>query len=514
MTRGERQCAFIEKYCRVPEGDLAGQRIKLADFQSKFILDVYDNPAGTSRAYLSMGRKNAKTALIAALLNGHIAGPEAVQNSQIVSGARSREQASQVWNYAAKMVRQSPELSKLIREVPSSKKLIGLAKNVEYRALSADGTTNHGLSPALAILDEVGQVRGPYDDFVEAITTSQGAYDDALMIAISTQAADDGDMFSIWLDDALEGNDPHTICHLYTAPEDCELDDPEAWAAANPALGLFLSHKRMVRDAEMAKRMPTGENSFRWLHLNQRISADSPFIGKSVWNEADIEPEPFGDRPVFGGLDLAQRNDMTALVFLAGDDEADIESHFWLPSHEIGERSKADRAPYDIWAETGALHLSDGTSVNYREVAEQIIYARDNYNLKSVAYDPNMSQALWPCLEDLGMSTEEREALFHKVNQSYAGMSPGIDEFQSLLRDGKVRHGGHEVLEWHARNAVLIRGRVSDQFLLAKPKGAPHRRIDGIVACCMAAGRRAEMLEDFIEESTPWDNDPDFRLAL
>ena len=130
MTRGEQVCKFVEAFCPVPEGKLVGQPLKLMAFQRKFILDVYDNPKGTSRAYLSVGRKNGKSALIAAILLAHIVGPEARQNSQIISGARSREQASLVFKLAEKMVRLSPRLSQLIKIVPSQKSLVGLPMNV------------------------------------------------------------------------------------------------------------------------------------------------------------------------------------------------------------------------------------------------------------------------------------------------------------------------------------------------------------------------------------------------
>ncbi len=102
-TRGEKVCQFIERYCLIPEGSKVGQPIKLLDFQRKFVLDVYDNPAGTSRAYLSVARKNGKSALIAAIVLANLVGPEAKQNSQIISGARSRDQASLVFKLAAKM---------------------------------------------------------------------------------------------------------------------------------------------------------------------------------------------------------------------------------------------------------------------------------------------------------------------------------------------------------------------------------------------------------------------------
>jgi phage terminase large subunit-like protein len=96
-------CQFIERYCLIPEGSKVGQPIKLLDFQRKFVLDVYDNPAGRSRAYLSVARKNGKSALIAAIVLAHLVGPEAQQNSQIISGARSRDQASLVFKLAEKM---------------------------------------------------------------------------------------------------------------------------------------------------------------------------------------------------------------------------------------------------------------------------------------------------------------------------------------------------------------------------------------------------------------------------
>jgi phage terminase large subunit-like protein len=112
-TRGEKVCQFIERYFLIPEGSKVGQPIKLLDFQRKFVLDVYDNLTGTSRAYLSVARKNGKSAFIAAIVLAHLVGPEAKRNSQIISGARSRDQASLVFKLAEKMVRLSDELTKI-----------------------------------------------------------------------------------------------------------------------------------------------------------------------------------------------------------------------------------------------------------------------------------------------------------------------------------------------------------------------------------------------------------------
>src|SRR5690606_24893495 len=289
MTRAEAVIEFVHRYCVTPEGAAVGTPLVLADFQRDFIRAVYDNPAGTRRALLSVARKSGKSTLIAALLLAHLIGPEAKLNAQLVSGAMSRDQAALVFRAASQMVALNPKLAKLVRIVPSGKRLIGLPLNTEYRALAAEGKTAHGLSPVLAILDEIGQVRGPQSDFVDAITTSQGAHEHPLLIAISTQAASDADLLSVWIDDAKTSGDSRTVCRVYEAPADCDLMDEAAWQAANPALRKFRSMDDVRELAAQAVRMPSAANTFRNLILNQRVSLDSPFVSPDVWQANSAE---------------------------------------------------------------------------------------------------------------------------------------------------------------------------------------------------------------------------------
>lgn len=386
-TRGERVIEFIHRYLRVPEGAKVGQPIVLAGFQKKFILEVYDNPKGTKEAYLSIGRKNGKSALIACLLLAHIAGPEARLNSQIVSGARSRDQAALVFKLAAKMVQLSPELSQLVRIVPSGKSLIGLALNVEYRAIAADGTTAHGLSPVLAILDEVGQVKGPQDDFVDAITTAQGAHEDPLLIAISTQAPSDGDLFSIWIDDAKASQDPHIVCHVYTAPEGCDVLDEAAWLASNPALGLFRSRKDLEEQAKKAKRMPSAQNTFRVLVLNQRVNMNSPLIGRDDWLGRAGDAALEDGEPIYLALDLSAKTDLTALVGVSAEGASRVQSWFWKPEDLLEDQERADRVPYRQWVNEGWIEAAPGRIISPRLVAERIAELCERYEVRGMAYD-------------------------------------------------------------------------------------------------------------------------------
>ena len=83
----------------------------LREWQRREIRRIYDNPAGTRRAIVSFGRKNAKSTLAAFLLLLHLCGPEAKANSQLFSAAQSLDQAGIVFNLAAKIVKMSPVLN-------------------------------------------------------------------------------------------------------------------------------------------------------------------------------------------------------------------------------------------------------------------------------------------------------------------------------------------------------------------------------------------------------------------
>lgn len=456
--------------------------MKLAEFQKKFIRDIYDNEHKTRRAYLSISRKNGKTGLIAALVLTHLVGPESKRNSQIISGARSREQASLVFKLASKIIHQSPELNKVVKVIPSNKTLIGLPRNVEYKAIAAEGSTSQGLSPVLAILDEVGQVRGPQDDFVDAITTSQGAHDEPLLIAISTQAPNDGDLFSIWLDDAKSSKDKHIVSHVYEAPKDCDLLDEEAWKDANPALGIFRSYEDLREQAIQAERMPSSENAFRNLCLNQRVEANNPFISKAVWLENGDEPDTMVSKKIYGGLDLSSVSDLTALMLVSED--GDVESTFWLPADGLIDKSKNDRVPYDIWNGQGHLLTTPGRAIEYEYIADYLRGIFDSYNIEKMAFDRYNMKFLRPWLEKVGFSDDELEK-FVEFGQGFVSMSPAIRELESKLLQKKLKHGNHPVLTMCAANATIIMDPAGNRkFTKTKSTG----RIDGMVALAMAVG--------------------------
>lgn len=502
MTTGDRVIAFIERYCIVPEGKLVGQPIKLEAFQKRFIREVYDNPKGTRRGILSIARKNGKSAVIASLVLAHLVGPVARQNAQIVSGARSRDQAALVFNLAWKMCQLSADLNKLVRVVPSGKRLIGLTMNTEYRALAAEGKTAHGLSPVVVILDELGQVKGSHDPFVEALETAQGAYDDGLQLVISTQAPTDADMLSLWIDDAIRSEDPHTVCHVYAAEEDADLGDPEQWARANPALGAFRSRVELEQAAEKAARMPSFENSFRNLYLNQRVNMVAAFVSPGVWKAGNGAPGEFSGA-VYGGLDLSATTDLTALVLTCRvDGIVHVRPYFWMPQESVSEASRRDKAPYDVWVREGLLRTTPGRVIDYDHVARDIGDICSGLSIAKIGFDrwrmDRMQQALARQGVDLPLEP---------FGQGYMSMSPALDALEADLLKETLRHGGHPVLAMCAANAVAVSDPAGNRKL---DKHKATGRIDGLVALAMAEGVEA-MMQEAIPVS-PWD-DPNFSLV-
>lgn len=490
MSRGQRVIDFIHRYCVVPEGKLVGQPMRLEPFQQRFIKEVYDNPAGTRRGILSIARKNGKSGLIAAMVLAHIVGPEARLNAQIVSGARSRDQAALVFNLAWKMTQLSPDLAKLVRVIPSNKRLIGLPMNVEYKALAAEGKTAHGLSPVVVILDELGQVRGPHDPFVEALETAQGAYDDGLQLVISTQAPTDADMLSLWIDDAIRSEDPHTVCHVYSADEEYDLADPKAWADANPALDSFRSRVELAQAAEKAARMPSFENSFRNLYLNQRINMVAAFVSPAVWKAGNAAPddEAFLAGPVYGGLDLSATTDLTALVLTARlDGQLHVRPYFWMPQDSVVEASRRDRAPYDVWVREGLLRTTPGKVIDYAFVARDIGVLTADLPVAKIGFDRWRMDRMQLALDAAGVALP-----LEPFGQGFVSMSPALDALEADLLQERVRHGGHPVLAMCAANAVALPDPAGNRKL---DKSKATGRIDGLVALAMAEGVEGQSTE-------------------
>jgi phage terminase large subunit-like protein len=434
-----------------------------------------------------MARKNAKTAFSAFLLLLHLCGPEAKANSQLYSAAQSRDQAAILFNLAAKVVRMSPDLSEKIIVRDTAKQLYCPGLGTLYRALSAEASTAYGLSPVFVVHDELGQVRGPRSELYEALETACAAQESPLSIIISTQAPADADLLSVLIDDAKTGRDQRTKLVLYSADESLDPFSDEAIRAANPHFDAFMNQREVRDQAESARRMPSAENGYRNLILNQRVNMVNPFISREVWESCSGRGGEFvGD--VFLGLDLSVRQDLTALIAVGKDADGfwSVQCHFFTPLNGLDERARRDRTPYDLWVKQGWLTATPGSTVDYELVAGKMLELSDEYHVVKVAFDRYRIKELEGCLSRMG-----RELPLEPFGQGFVSMAPALDALEAELLNGRIRHGGHPVLRMCAVNAVVTKDPAGNRKL---DKSKATGRIDGMVALSMAMAIAAQAL--------------------
>jgi phage terminase large subunit-like protein len=363
--------------------------------------------------------------------------------------------------------------------------LFAPSTGVRYRALSADATTAHGLSPSLAIHDELGQVRGPRSELFEAIETGMAAQQSPLSIIISTQAPTDADLLSVLIDDARKGGSHRTRLFLFAADADDDPWEEATWRKANPAIDDFQSLAEMRDLAATAQRLPALEASFRNLNLNQRVSPEGNFVSPEVWARNGAEPDfsVFDTSPVAVGADLSATQDLTAVVAVARSAGIwHVWPWFFLPGEGLAERARRDRVPYDLWADQGHLIPIPGAhSIDEDFIAKFLAPIFGCLKITAVAYDRWQFESLrkafvrvkceLPFLEDFG--------------QGFKTMTPALKALEVGLLGGQMRHGNHPVLTMCAANVRVV---IDDAGNRKLTKARSTGRIDGIVALTMAIG--------------------------
>jgi len=497
--RARRVVQFIERLI-VPSGLGAGGPLRLRPWQQAFFRDVYEPKQRNGRrvvrrAVLSVGRKNGKSALTAALVLAHLVGPEAIRNGEIYSAATEREQAAIVFKIAAQMVRADRELLALIKIVDSTKTMVCMHNGSVYRAISAEAGTKHGLNPSVVIYDELAQARNR--DLYDVLDTAMGARDEPLFVVISTQSNDPQHILSQLIDDGLSATDPTTVTHLYAAPDDADPWDETVWPLANPALDDFRSLEDMRAQAARAQRMPSFEAPFRNLYLNQRIDAKSPLIPRAEWVACQAEgPLLRLGETVYLGLDLSATTDLTALVAVSAEDGERVAAWFWKPGDLVKQHADRDRAPYVDWQQAGWIEAPPGRAVDYGFVAKRIAEIAADYEVQALAYDRWRIEALLRELAAIGVDAfvdakdDARTGALRLVpwGQGWRDMAPAIDALEISVLERRFQHPGNPVLTFCFANAVSITDASGNRKL---DKSATRFRIDGAVAAAMAIGCKA-----------------------
>lgn len=132
-----------------------------------------------------------------------------------------------------------------------AREYIRLKNGQELRFVTRSRSAIRGFSADALILDEA-QILD--DTQWEAIlyTVSARPNHQIWLMGTPPQSLDDGIVFNRFRERGIAGKDTRAAWCEWSAPPDCDLDDPLAWAAANPALGGRVTHGTVADERAVA----------------------------------------------------------------------------------------------------------------------------------------------------------------------------------------------------------------------------------------------------------------------
>lgn len=496
---------FDRMLCHI-EGPLAGQPFVLQPWQRDIVRNLFgwrapDGSRQYRKLYLEVPRGNGKSTFAAGLALLLLTA-DGERSAKIYSAAADKEQAAIVFKSAEQMAAASPLLAKRVRTY-RNRLMEYPATASEYKALSADAFTKHGLNPHGVIFDELHAQ--PNRELYDVLNTAMGKRRQPLFVMITTAGYDRNSI--CWEQHeyaraVLNGEitDPTYLARIYAAAPDDDWTEPATWARANPNYGVSVNEEFLRRECHAALASPAYQNTFRRLYLNEWTAQQDRWIDMTAWDACNSELPDLSGRTCYAGLDLASTTDIAALVLVFPPERANepvyVLPWFWVPAESMQERERRDRVPYSTWVRQGLVEATPGNVIDYVYIRQRINELAQTYEIREVAYDPwNATQLSQELLGDGLMMVEMR--------QGFASLSGPSKELLRLVLAGNLVHGGNPVLRWMA-DGVSAR---QDAAGNVKPdKAKSSNRIDGIVATVMALGR---MVVNAGSEAGSMYDDPD-----
>jgi len=485
----DRVVAFIENHIRHLKGEWGGQKFILEPFQKKIVRDLFGwkyretNLRRFRTAYICLPRKNGKSTLISAIaLYMTIADGEPSAETYVC--AFDRSQAGIIFEVASGMVRSDAQLNKHMTVFKNS--IIHEKSNSSFKALSSEASSKYGYNSSCVIMDEAFTQKD--SSLWDALTTSVASRRQPMNICITT-AGFNRESFCFKLEEYGRKVSEQIIedSSFYYVKYHCDLEtdwtSEEALRMANPGLESgVVKLDYLKREQEKAVKLPSYENTFRMLHLNQWMSSSSKWLSDQQWMACDKGPinlEDFRGRKCYAGLDLASVRDISAFVLLIPeDDRFTVIPYFFAPKENAFIRSRRDQVDYIGWEKEGLMELTEGDVTDYNYIKRKIKEVASIVNIKEIAYDRWNSSML------VNELTEEGLPMI-PYGQGFLSMSAPTKELEKMVLGKQVNHAGNKVLRWMCSNLAMK----TDPAGNIKPdKSKSTEKIDGMVSLVMALG--------------------------
>jgi phage terminase large subunit-like protein len=192
----------------------------------------------------------------------------------------------------------------------------------------------------------------------------------------------------------------------------------------------------------------------------------------------------------FGGYDGGRTHDFSAWVLLSEPDADgfhDVIPFYWIPGDTMEAREKEDRTTYRNWRSKNYLFTTEGNSISVPDIKDFILQTHFKLDIHETYYDPALFSG-----EMFSSLSENFPGKFVPFGQTIMNLSPPTKLLEGLVRKGKLRHGGHPVLRWNCRNAVI---KIDANENIRVMKDNPKQRVDGMAALVNAIACYNEWLK-------------------
>ena len=231
-----------------------------------------------------------------------------IDGARLVLGvAQDVSLAREQWGMCLETIQASPDLSAELDGRPrrvNGDEWFRVKMGGRYKIAAANRSAGRGLSIDELNIDELREQRSW--DAWSALSKTTMARRNSQIWCMSNAGDDQSVVLNQLRDAALSERDPSIAVFEWSAPDDCELDDPRAWRQANPGLGYTVSESA-IRTA-LATDPPA---VFRTEVLCQRVDQLQGAIDITGWRACE-DPQ--------GTMD-AHRKRLAACIDVARDGE-------------------------------------------------------------------------------------------------------------------------------------------------------------------------------------------------
>ena len=478
---------FIETFVTHTKGELTGLPLKLEKWQSKIVGDIFGwkNKETNLRKYrtvfIEVPRKNSKSTLCAAI-GLYMLFADEERGSEVYSAAGDRSQAGIVFEIAKGMLFQNQELSQRGKAYRNS--IVNESKGNFYQAISSDSKTKHGFNANCIIFDELHTQ--PNRDLWDTLTTSTGSRRQPLTIAITTAGYDKQSIcFEIYtyakkvqesqiIDDTF-------YAVIFESLSDDDITLESTWKKANPNYGISLKKEYMQRESQRAIDVPSYQNTFRRLMLNQWTDSQSAWLTSGEWNAChqQFDYSILEGKECWGGLDLASTRDLTAFVLLFNvDGKFVFIPYIFIPEENAKKRSERDGVDYVTWLKNGHIFATPGNVADYNFIRAKINELSKKYRIQSVCYDRWGASQLIVDLGNDGCNLDP-------FGQGFVSMSMPTKTLEAEILAKNIIHNNNPCMNWCMSNVALQEDGAGN---IKVAKNRAKEKVDPVVALIMALG--------------------------